>query len=91
MADITIRKGEQIDLSILSDDQTIEVLPSRSTEPITLGIEEKHGTSDYNMLTGKPSINGVTVQGDKIGEDYKLQDRMHTLSPSEIEKILYLG
>lgn len=30
------------------------------------------GTSDYNALSNKPSINGVTVTGDKSSEDYEI-------------------
>lgn len=48
------------------------------------------GTKDYNRLTNKPTINAITVEGDKIGSDYKLQDKMDNLSVQEIEKILYL-
>ena len=49
------------------------------------------GASDYNDLTGKPTINTITVEGDKLGADYRLQDKMHTLTQQEIEKILYVG
>ena len=43
------------------------------------------GTDDYELLENKPILNGVTVQGNKESQDYKL-----TLSVQEIEKILYL-
>ena len=47
-------------------------------------------TDDYEKLYNKPVINDVTVQGNKVGEDYHLQDKMHALTTQEIEKILYL-
>lgn len=47
-------------------------------------------TDNYEDLYNKPIINDVTVQGDKIGEDYNLQDKMHALTTQEIERILYL-
>lgn len=34
------------------------------------------GTTDYDHLTDKPKINEVIVQGDKLGEDYHLQDKL---------------
>lgn len=30
------------------------------------------GTSNYNALTNKPTINGVEVSGDKTSDDYKI-------------------
>lgn len=49
------------------------------------------GATSYNQLKDKPTINAVTVEGDKLGIDYKLQDKMNELTVQEIEKILYLG
>ena len=48
-------------------------------------------TDDYNDLFNKPTINAVTVEGDKTGPDYRLQNKMDILSRQEIEKILYVG
>ena len=47
-------------------------------------------TDNYDDLYNKPIINDVVVRGDKVGEDYNLQDKMHALTTQEIEKILYL-
>ena len=52
-------------------------------------VTEIH-TDDYNGLTNKPKINNRTVEGDKLGSDYNLQDKMDALSVQEIEKILSL-
>lgn len=30
------------------------------------------GTSDYNALTNKPTLNGVEISGDKTSADYKI-------------------
>ena len=42
------------------------------------------GTSDYNGLTNKPTINGVTIEGDKTSEDYGIEsaDRREVLERS---------
>ena len=32
------------------------------------------GARDYDLLLHKPSINGVTVQGDKTAHDYGLEN-----------------
>ena len=53
-------------------------------------IRRKTSTDDYNELENKPQINSVTLQGNKNSSELKLQGRMNVLSPSEIEKILYL-
>ena len=42
------------------------------------------GTSDYNDLTNKPTLNGVTIEGDKTSEDYRIEsaDRQEMLEQS---------
>lgn len=45
---------------------------------------------DYNNAINKPLINNETVEGDKIGVDYHLQDKMEEATVQEIEAILYL-
>lgn len=52
-------------------------------------VNGPRGTADYNRLINKPSINTYTVEGDKLGIDYNLQDKMDVLTAQEIEKILY--
>lgn len=47
------------------------------------------GTKDYNRLSNRPTINAVVVEGEKVGADYRLQDKMHELTIQEIELILY--
>lgn len=32
--------------------------------------------NDYNKLTNKPTINAVTVEGAKVGDDYQLQNKL---------------
>lgn len=49
------------------------------------------GTSDYENLANKPKINGVTVIGEKLGADYHLQDLMGTITPQDIDDIIYGG
>lgn len=45
---------------------------------------------DYDTLEHLPTINSVTVQGDKTSSDYNLQSKMQEASIAEIESILYL-
>lgn len=35
-------------------------------------IQSGGGTSDYNGLTNKPTLNGVEISGDKTSADYKI-------------------
>lgn len=49
------------------------------------------GASSYNQLTDKPTINRITVEGDKIGADYKLQDKMEEITEQMIDKMIYGG
>ncbi len=36
----------------------------------TLTINERRGSTDYDKLTNKPTLNGVTIEGEKTAEDY---------------------
>ena len=62
-------------------------LDVENNRDVTLDIQSSSGTSDYNLLSNKPSIEGVELQGDKTFP----QLGMNTLSIQEIEKILYLN
>lgn len=45
-------------------------------------------TDDYNELTNKPQINGVTLTGDKTGEMLSLQDIMDPISKVTIDDLI---
>lgn len=91
MTDIDIREGDQIDLDVGEGSEDIGLDVEESSESVDLDIEHNTGVSDYNMLTGKPILNGVTVSGDKVSYDYRVQDRMDILQNWEIDQILYGG
>lgn len=61
--------------------------------PISLLVDDSPGSSggDYNKLNNKPSINGVTVIGDKFSNDYGLQDEMDEITIQDIDNMLYGG
>ena len=46
----------------------------------------KSGTGDYDKLEHKPSINGVTVEGDKLSADYDIDN--NPISNTDILKII---
>lgn len=67
---------------------TIEAVLERETIEANLNLKRKlssdlyraTGTKNYEMLINLPSINGVTVMGDKISHDYGLADEGVDLS-----------
>lgn len=60
------------DQVIAEQHQSIDLeVPEGSTVDINVTVG---GQVSYNDLTDKPSINGVTVEGDKSGYDYGLAD-----------------
>lgn len=91
MTDIDIREGDQIDLDIGEGSEDIGLDVEESSESVELGIEHNTGVSDYDMLTGRPILNGVTISGNKDSYDYKVQDYMDVLQNWEIDQILYGG
>lgn len=46
------------------------------------------GTDDYEQLENKPSINAVTLVGNKTGAELGLQDDMDPISAVELAGIL---
>lgn len=58
---------QQINLEPENVEQQIEL----EEEPV---IINQGGTQNYNELRNKPSINGITLQGNKNGADYNLAD-----------------
>lgn len=65
------------------------VVPKR--DKINLGIGSTKDTSNYNLLTNKPSINGVTLVGNKFGVELQLQDFMFEITEQDIDKLIYGG
>ena len=60
--------AELIGVSVANTTQTLSVtLGDSQTLSVTLG-----GTSNYNLLSNKPQINAVTLQGNKGGHDLSL-------------------
>lgn len=49
------------------------------------------GGGDYPHLSHKPSINGITIIGDKTGTDYRLQNLMGEITPQDIDDLIYGG
>lgn len=61
-------------------ERSVSVLPT-STTPSDY---PSGGTTDYNLLSNKPQIEGVTLEGDKAYEDLNLQ----RITNSEMEELL---
>lgn len=51
---------------------TVTIKPQNSiTAHIpSMKVIEHNGTTDYNELENKPTLNGVEISGDKTAEDY---------------------
>ncbi len=59
--------------------------------PMRMRFEQTHfvHTDDFNELYNKPKINRITVEGEKTGADYNLQDKMSEVTAQEIDEIIY--
>ena len=69
-AGVGIQKIELTDTEGLVDTYTITYTDgSTTTFTVTNGADGQDGATDYNDLTNKPSINGVTLDGNKTSED----------------------
>lgn len=47
-------------------------------------ISSKVSTPGYSDITGKPTLNGVTIEGTKTSEDYSIADAEHSHDVSDI-------
>lgn len=64
---LEIETGEdKMDLSLEVDDPTVGLDLNDISEEIDLEMDDEHdhGTSDYNKLKNKPTLNGETIIGD---------------------------
>lgn len=48
------------------------------------------GTQSYNSLMDKPSINYITLVGNKLSDDLGLQDKINDISDQDIDNMIYL-
>lgn len=72
MGTIPMSRAEAIMQSKI-DGTSYDQPPQSRVEELLLELDTGGGgTSDYDKLTNKPSINGVTVAGDKNSADYSI-------------------
>ena len=70
---LDIQGKQSIDLSVAGE------------SAISLGIERSTGTSNYNALVNKPSIEDVTLVGNKTFKQLGLE----AMTPQEIDQMIY--
>ena len=46
---------------------------------------------DYLALYNLPSINSITLEGDKSGSELGLQEEMDSLAEADIDRIIFGG
>lgn len=74
---LEIQRNKKVDLAIQRNGN------------INLDISKASGTTNYNALTNKPILNGITIEGSKVSADYKIQDMMNDITEQEIDTIVY--
>lgn len=82
MSNIPQSRVEKIIHSMIGDQVELEPPQSRVEEDLlTLKevIEQGGGTTDYNALQNKPSINGTTLEGNLNSEDVGVE-KNHTVT-----------
>lgn len=63
---------------------------NEATFKTSFGEMQMISTSNYNDLYNKPKLNDVVIEGEKVSNDYHLQDKMYEATTAEIEAILYI-
>ena len=70
---LDVQGGQTIGLAVSGD------------SAISLGVERAAGTGNYNALTNKPSIEDVTLTGNKTFRQLGLEP----MTPQEIDQMIY--
>lgn len=79
---------EKLELEISRSTPSLRLDLDSNDSPLSLKIEnrsEEGGTTNYNRLSNKPSIEGVILQGDKTFDDLGLS----RVTEQEIDRMLY--
>lgn len=64
----------------------------KSTQSLTGNIRTAEGgIKTYAELPDKPMINSNELIGDKSASELKLQEEMRTITPQEIDKLIFGG
>ena len=50
-------------------------------------LQRGGGVADYNLLSNKPSINGVTLEGNKTSEDLNITATVASITDAEINNL----
>lgn len=58
---------------------------------LDLDYLDGEAANDYLALYNLPSINSVTLEGDKSGSDLGLQEEMDSLEEADIDRIIFGG
>lgn len=77
-----------VDMNMDLDDSVILDMDLYSETSIPMEVDREgggSGTSDYNALTNKPRIEGVTLKGDKSFKQLGLEP----MTPQDIDNILF--
>lgn len=75
---INFDTDNQIDISLAGSELTTLTLDGNCC-----------GTTNYNALSNKPQINGVTLIGNKTSHEIKVQDEMDEITAQQIDTIIY--
>ena len=75
-----------IKLTVAENDAVTLGLDSGDNAALNVGSTTVVSVNDYNDLRNKPSIEGVTLEGDKTFEELNLQ----SLTNTELENMLTL-
>lgn len=62
--------------------------PLSRVEDLLIELGGGGGTTDYNQLSNKPTLNGVTIQGNLKSEDVKVEGNYDTTYDPDSEGII---
>lgn len=79
------------------DGEEYDKLPQSRLEELLLELKQAieaggggGGTTNYNLLSNRPKVNDITLEGDKTGADLGLVDQSATLTSEQKAALIAL-
>lgn len=84
--------GKDISVSLKEPD-SLKISVSNTSLQVSLKETASggFGTSNYEKLKNKPSINSVELIGNKTSDDLKLQGKIESITAHDIDVLMYGG
>ena len=81
----TVSNISDLSTEVLTKTNETEYIPTNDYNPATKKyVDDNIGTPAYDKISNKPTLNGITIEGNKSSEDYSVAGAEHEHEVSDI-------